>query len=154
LLVLSGLSCWLQYGRRIRLPDHWSSCLLLAAHNALVSYIEYVRQTFWPRDWPFSTPIEQSTFDLEGYLASAFLLTVSAIAISLRKKRPMSYRNGSGMSVCWCRSSGSFRLANQGHADRYNLPAYIGLFLLIVWGAADLANTCIFEGSISGLRQR
>src|SRR5437879_13781500 len=36
---------------------------------------------------------------------------------------------------------GIVQIGEQGHADRYTYLPHIGLFLLIVWGAADLANT-------------
>src|SRR5437868_7110026 len=36
---------------------------------------------------------------------------------------------------------GIVQIGEQGHADRYTYLPQIGLFLLIVWGVADLANT-------------
>jgi hypothetical protein len=57
--------------------------------------------------------------------------------------------------VLVCRHAGAghriVQIGEQGHADRYTYLPHIGLFLLIVWTAADLQHAGIFEGSISGL---
>jgi len=90
LLVLSGLSClvtiWAQdqaTGSLEQLPFTWR------LSNALVSYIEYARQTFWPARLAVFYPYPNNPLSIwKVTLASAFLLTVSAIAIFLRKKRP------------------------------------------------------------------
>ncbi len=74
-------------------------------------------------------------------LASAFLLTVSAIAIFLRKKRPYVLTGWFWYVGMLVPVIGIVQIGEQGHADRYTYLPHIGLFLLIVWGAADLANT-------------
>ena len=83
-------------------------------NNALVSYIEYVREHSGRRDWPFSTPIRTIHFrsgrlPWRARFSSLFLQW----RFSCERNVLMSLPDGSGMSVCWCRSSGSFRLANK-----------------------------------------
>jgi len=78
LLVLSGLSClvtiWAQdqaTGSLEQLPFIWR------LNNALVSYIEYVRQTFWPARLAVFYPYPNNPLSIwKVTLASAFLLTV------------------------------------------------------------------------------
>ncbi len=143
LLVLSGLSClvtiWAQdqaTGSLEQLPFTWR------LSNALVSYIEYVRQTFWPARLAVFYPYPNNPLSIwKVTLASAFLLTVSAIAIFLRKKRPYVLTGWFWYVGMLVPVIGIVQIGEQGHADRYTYLPHIGLFLLIVWGAADLANT-------------
>ena len=143
LLVLSGLSClvtiWAQdqaTGSLEQLPFTWR------LSNALVSYIEYARQTFWPARLAVFYPYPNNPLSIwKVTLASAFLLTVSAIAIFLRKKRPYVLTGWFWYVGMLVPVIGIVQIGEQGHADRYTYLPQIGLFLLIVWGAADLANT-------------
>src|SRR6266480_2051376 len=114
LLILSGLSClatiWAQdsaTGLLEQLPFTWR------LDNALVSYIEYVRQAFCP----------------------------ARLAIFLRKKRPYVFTGWFWYVGMLVPVIGIVQIGEQGHADRYSYLPYIGLFLLIVCAAADLANT-------------
>jgi protein O-mannosyl-transferase len=141
LLVLSGLSClvtiWAQdqaTGLLEQLPFTWR------LNNALVSYIEYVRQTFWPARLAVFYPYPNNPLSIwKVTLASAFLLTVSAIAIFLRKKRPYVLTGWFWYVGMLVPVIGIVQIGEQGHADRYTYLPHIGLFLLIVWTAADLA---------------
>src|SRR5437588_8699944 len=143
LLVLSGLSClvtiWAQdqaTGSLEQLPFTWR------LNNALVSYIEYVRQTFWPARLAVFYPFPNNPLSIwKVTLASAFLLTVSAVALFVRKKRPYVLTGWFWYVGMLVPVIGIVQIGEQGHADRYTYLPHIGLFLLIVWGAADLANT-------------
>jgi protein O-mannosyl-transferase len=143
LLVLSGLSClvtiWAQdqaTGSLEQLPFTWR------LNNALVSYVEYVRQTFWPARLAVFYPYPNDPLSIwKVTLASAFLLAVSAMAIFLRKKRPYVLTGWFWYVGMLVPVIGIVQIGEQGHADRYTYLPHIGLFLLIVWGAADLAKT-------------
>src|SRR5438874_7096314 len=143
LLILSGLSCLVTIraqdqttGLLEQLPFTWR------LNNALVSYIEYLAQTFWPARLAVFYPYPNNPFSIwKVTLASAFLLTVSAIAIFLRKKRPYVITGWFWYVGMMVPLIGIVQIGEQGHADRYTYLPQIGLFLLIVWGAADLANT-------------
>jgi protein O-mannosyl-transferase len=142
LLVLSGLSClvtiWAQdsaTGLLEQLPFTWR------LDNALVSYIEYVRQTFWPTRLAVFYPHPNNALSMRQVtLATALLLAVSATAIFLRKKRPYVLTGWFWYVGMLVPVIGMVQIGEQGHADRYTYLPHIGLFLLIVWGAADLAT--------------
>src|SRR6266403_1504647 len=141
LLVLSGLSClvtiWAQNqatGSLEQLPFTWR------LNNAAVSYIEYVRQTFWPARLAVFYPYPNNPLSIwKVTLASAFLLAVSAMAIFLRKKRPYVLTGWFWYVGMLVPLIGIVQIGEQGHADRYTYLPHIGLFLLIVWTAVDLA---------------
>src|SRR6266480_32243 len=121
LLVLSGLSClvtiWAQdqaTGSLEQLPFTWR------LSNALVSYIEYARQTFWPARLAVFYPYPNNPLSIwKVTLASAFLLTVSAIAIFLRKKRPYVLTGWFWYVGMLVPVIGIVQIGEQGHADRY-----------------------------------
>src|SRR5438477_65793 len=141
LLVLSGLSClvtiWAQdqaTGSLEQLPFTWR------LSNALVSYTEYARQTFWPARLAVFYPYPNNPLSIwKVTLASAFLLTVSAIAIFLRKKRPYAFTGWFWYVGMLVPVIGIVQIGEQGHADRYTYLPHIGLFVVIAWAAADLA---------------
>lgn len=143
LLVLSGLSClltiWAQdqaTGSLEELPFTWR------LNNVVVSYIEYVRQTFWPVRLAVFYPHPNNELPIwQVTLATALLLLISAMAILLRKKRPYVFTGWFWYVGMLVPVIGIVQIGEQGHADRYTYLPHIGLFLLIVWTAADLATT-------------
>src|SRR4030095_3099590 len=142
LLLFSGLSClvtiWAQNqatGLLAQMPLTWR------LNNALVSYIEYVRQTFWPARLAVFYPHPNDALSVwQVSLATTFLLAISAMAVLLRKKRPYVLAGWFWYIGMLVPVIGIVQIGEQGHADRYTYLPHIGLFLLIVWGTADLAT--------------
>jgi protein O-mannosyl-transferase len=142
LLVLSALSCLVTIraqdsatGLLEQLPFTWR------LNNALLSYIEYLRQTFWPaRLGVFYPHPNNAVLIWQVTLATTFLLAISATAILLRKKRSYVFTGWFWYVGMLVPVIGIVQIGEQGHADRYTYLPHIGLFLLIVWTAADLAT--------------
>ncbi len=142
LLVLSGLSCLVTIGAQDpatglleQLPFTWR------LNNALLSYIEYVRQTFWPARLAVFYPHPNNARSIwQVTLATTFLLVISAIAILLRKKRPYVLAGWFWYIGMLVPVIGIVQIGEQGHADRYTYLPHIGLFLVIVWTAADFST--------------
>src|SRR5213082_923138 len=142
LLVLSGLSClvtiWAEdqaTGSLEQLPFTWR------LNNALVTYIQYLRQTFCPARLAVFYPHPNNALSIwQVALATTFLLAISAMAILLRKKRPYAFTGWFWYVGMLVPVIGIVQIGEQGHADRYTYLPHIGLFLLIVWTAADLVT--------------
>ena len=142
LLVLSGLSCLATVraqdpatGLLAQLPFTWR------LSNAVVSYIDYVRQTFWPARLAVFYPHPNNALSVwQIALAMSFLLAISAMAILLRKKRPYVLTGWFWYVGMLVPVIGIVQIGEQGHADRYTYLPQIGLFLLIAWTAADLSK--------------
>jgi tetratricopeptide (TPR) repeat protein len=142
LLVLSGLSCLVTIraqdpatGLLEQLPFTWR------LNNALLSYIEYVRQTFWPARLAVFYPHPNNALSTwQVSLATTFLLAISAMAVLLRKKRPYVLAGWFWYIGMLVPVIGIVQIGEQGHADRYTYLPHIGLFLLIVWTAADFST--------------
>src|SRR5438874_2134181 len=135
LLILSGLSCLVTIraqdqttGLLEQLPFTWR------LNNALVSYIEYLAQTFWPARLAVFYPHPNNALSIwQVTLATTLLLAISAVAILLRKKRPYAFTGWFWYVGMLVPVIGIVQIGEQGHADRYTYLPHIGLLLLIVW---------------------
>ncbi|HXG09944.1 MAG TPA: tetratricopeptide repeat protein, partial [Gemmataceae bacterium] len=107
--------------------------------NALVSYVQYLRQTFWPQGLSIFYPHpfhELSSWPAAG---SALLLGMVTVLV-LRQARQRPY-----LVVGWFWFLGTLvpvigliQAGEQGRADRFTYVPHIGLFILLVWGSAEL----------------
>jgi tetratricopeptide (TPR) repeat protein len=142
--ALSAASCvvtfWVQRasGAVVSLT-HASFDVRLA--NALVSYVRYLARTLWPVDlavfYPY-TPLEWSSGEVVG--AVLLLAAITAGVVIAARSRPY-------LPVGWLWFIGTLvpviglvQVGKQALADRYTYLPHIGLFVLCVWGAAELAG--------------
>lgn len=142
--ALSAASCvvtfWVQRasGAVVSLT-HASFDVRLA--NALVSYVKYIAKTFWPVDlaviYPY-TPLELASGEVVG--AVLLLAAITAAVVIAARTRPY-------LLVGWLWFAGTLvpviglvQVGKQALADRYTYLPHVGVFVLLVWGAAELAG--------------
>ena len=107
--------------------------------NAVVSYLIYVWQTLWPTRLAVFYPHPNDTLTVwEVILASGLLVTITLTAILFRSKRPYLFTGWLWYLVMLMPVIGLVQVGEQGHADRYTYLPHVGLFLLMVWGVADV----------------
>src|SRR5438128_6204265 len=141
LLVLSAASCVITFVLQQRaiaaiapLPFLWR------VQNAFASYVIYVWKTLWPTRLAVFYPHPNNTLAIwEVILAIGFLLAITVAAIVFRSERPYVFTGWFWYFGMLVPVIGVVQVGEQGHADRYTYLPHIGLFLLIVWTAADLA---------------
>ena len=109
--------------------------------NAMVSYIVYIAQMFWPVNLAVFYPHPENRLPSWGImLAFAVLSMMTAAAIIWRKNAPY-YMTGwlwyLGMLVPVI---GLVQVGWQGHADRYTYLPQIGLYIAGTWAAVDLTT--------------
>jgi tetratricopeptide (TPR) repeat protein len=113
--------------------------MLARINNALVSYVVYVRQMFWPANLAVFYPHPENRLPpWEISLALAVLIGITIAAVILRKKAPyfiMGWFWYIGMLVPVI---GLVQVGWQGHADRYTYLPQIGLYIAGTWAVADL----------------
>jgi protein O-mannosyl-transferase len=106
--------------------------------NAVVSYIRYIGKMFWPQDLSILYP-HPGHWPLWQVVASAALLVaISAAVIVLARRRPYV-----AMGWLWFCGTlvpviGLVQVGIQSMADRYTYVPLIGLFIMLVWGIAEL----------------
>jgi len=113
---------------------------LWRAQNAVTSYVIYAWKTLWPTRLAVFYPHPNDTLATwQIVLAIAFLLAITCAAIVFRDKRPYLFTGWFWYLVMLVPVIGLVQVGEQGHADRYTYLPSIGLFLIAVWAAGDLA---------------
>jgi len=114
--------------------------LLWRVQNAFASYVIYVWKTLWPADLAVFYPHPNNALAMwEVILAIGFLLAVTLIAIIFRRQRPYLFTGWFWYLIMLLPVIGLVQVGEQGHADRYTYLPNIGLFVIGVWFAADVA---------------
>lgn len=107
--------------------------------NAIHSYAAYVWKTFWPVHFaPFypGTPLNRWQIGL----SAGFLIAISTIAWRWRNSRPYFLFGWLWYLGTMFPVIGLIQVGGQAMADRYAYIPLIGIFVALVWGAADLAD--------------
>lgn len=118
--------------------------------NAIFTYFQYVRQTFWPFDLiPFYVHPENRLEMWRLILAIVVLVAVSAIAFIRRRQNPYLIVGWLWYFVMLIPVIGIVQVGLQGHADRYTYLPQIGLAIGVVWLICDLTHYCLSRRSNS-----
>jgi tetratricopeptide (TPR) repeat protein len=127
----------------------WTEQLSMLAriNNAIVTYIIYVRQMFWPTKLAVFYPHPENRLPpWEISLAVAVLIGITAAAVILRKNAPYFITGWFWYLGMLVPVIGLVQVGWQGHADRYTYLPQIGLYIVGTWAVTDL--------TISWSRQR
>ena len=107
--------------------------------NAMVSFVIYLRQTFYPAGLAVFYGFVENRAPLLVALALLLVAGVSWAAIKWRHRWPYLCTGWFWYVIMVLPVSGFWQIGQQAHADRYTYLPQIGLFLLFVWGIIDLA---------------
>jgi tetratricopeptide (TPR) repeat protein len=141
-LALSVVSIYLSYlplQRRERVISTEAVLITLRIANALVSYVGYIKKMFWPRDLAIFYPYPDVIPVWQTMGALVLLLCVSVLLMwVLRSKRYLTvgwlWFIGTSIPVIGLVQAGLW----PAMADRWMYVPFIGLFILISWGCADI----------------
>ena len=153
LLLLTALSCiatvWAQ-GEAVLSVDHLP--LTCRINNAVVSYVAYLGQLFWPRGLAAFYPHPGTTlpaWKVAG--AAAVLAGISAAVLAGWRRRPY-------LVVGWLWYVGMLvpvigltQTGLQAMADRYTYLPQIGLCIAVVWGATDVCRSSAHRRWLCGV---
>ena len=108
--------------------------------NVVVSYVRYLGKAFWPQRLAALYPHPGNALPTWEILASAaLLLFLSAFVLRWRNRRYLLvgwfWLLGTLVPVV-----GIIQVGVQAMADRYAYLSYIGLFVGVVWGIAEIAR--------------
>ena len=111
-----------------------------SVRNALVSYLTYIRQTFWPAGLGAYYPMRQSIPTWQAICACAVLLGLSALAVLAWRTRPYIPTGWFWYLGTLLPVIGLVQVGAQSHADRYMYVPLAGLSMILAWGAADVVR--------------
>jgi hypothetical protein len=114
--------------------------------NAVYAYAMYVWKAFWPTRLAVLYPHPGPT--LAGWrweLAAAFLVAVSAMVWLQRFTRPYLITGWLWYLGTLVPVIGLVQVGQQAMADRYAYVPLLGIFVMIVWGLADWADSRVIK---------
>ena len=119
--------------------------------NALVSYVRYIGKMFWPQRPVDSLPASGPLAGCGRWLAPRLCCwRFSRLVIVLARRRPY-------LAVGWLWFCGTLvpviglvQVGIQSMADRYTYLPLIGLFIMLVWGIAELVPKRPWRAEVVG----
>ncbi len=109
----------------------------LRLENAIVSYASYLAKAVWPSRLAILYPYPHSLPLWKVLLSALLLITVTALVVKYREHRylPVGWFWYLGTMIPMI---GLMQVGNQAMADRYAYLPLLGIFVMAVWGVADL----------------
>jgi cytochrome c-type biogenesis protein CcmH/NrfG len=147
-LAMSAAACVLtvvaQHGGG-SLESTYAVPLPLRVANAVVSYVRYLGKLAWPVNLTVAYPHPNlaggtpwTVFEVGASIAAMAVLTTLALGIGRRRRY---------VAVGWLWYGimlapviGVVQVGQQAMADRYTYLPYVGLFLVVAWGARDVVE--------------
>ena len=143
LFVLSAVSCLVTMmvqtkGGAIRSLQQFSFSTRCA--NALTSAVGYLEKMAWPEKLSVFYPHPQQTLLSWPVAGCAFLLLcISALAVSELKKKPYLAVGWLWYLISLLPVIGLVQVGWQAMADRYTYIPLLGIYIMLSWGAEELA---------------
>jgi protein O-mannosyl-transferase len=110
--------------------------------NAIYAYASYLWQAFWPTQLAAYYPHPGNTLEAwQVGLATLFLFAVSGLVWNQRKARPYLVSGWLWYLGTLVPVIGIIQVGDQAMADRYVYVPLIGIFVMLIWGAADWADS-------------
>lgn len=120
--------------------------------NAIVSYVLYMYRMFWPARLCVAYPHPRDTLpELAVVGCGLVLVTLTVAAVLARRRAPYLFVGWLWYVITLLPVIGIVQVGDQGMADRYTYITLIGLFVAVVWGAADLAASRGVGAAVMGV---
>ena len=108
--------------------------------NALLSYLGYLKQTFWPTDLAVFYPYPETFSAWRVAGAGLAALMISALLLWAPRKRPYLAAGWIWYVVTLLPVIGLIQVGDFARADRFTYVPLIGVFLAVTWGAYELTR--------------
>lgn len=127
-------------GQRVSAQPLMKLPLSVRLGNAALSYVTYIRDTFWPSNLAPLYPFDPTAVRLGTVLLALLLLSgVSAFVWVLRERRYL-VTGWVWYLIMLVPVIGILQAGEQARADRYTYLPQIGLAIMVTWGVADLCQ--------------
>jgi tetratricopeptide (TPR) repeat protein len=113
--------------------------MAIRTQSVLLSYVGYIGKMFWPTNLAVYYPHSERLMAWAPTLAAALLLAALTVAAIFSRRRYVIV-GWLIYLIALLPVSGIIKFAHMQMADRFTYLPMIGLFVLLVWGAAELAD--------------
>ena len=154
LLLLSALSgCITLIAQKRGGSVAVSDALPLAVRlkNAIVSYVAYIQKTFWPSRLTVFYPHPGNSLSWTKVAFALFVLAAITLAIIKFRRTRYLLTGWLLFLVTLLPVIGIVQAGRQAMADRYAYLPLIGLFIIVVWGVAELTATLAIAPSLKAV---
>ena len=132
-------SAWPRFlPRQSPIPSFEEISLPLRVGNALISYVVYIGQMFWPSGLAVLYPFTARGVGVAGVVLSLVVLAGISTGVFVLRRRPYLLTGWLWYLIMLVPVIGIVQVGSQARADRYTYLPQIGLYLLLTWAAADL----------------
>jgi tetratricopeptide (TPR) repeat protein len=137
--MLAGLSCGVTFlaqkkGEALGLLDVHPLTMRVA--NAVVSYLKYIQKLIWPHDLAILYPYPEVITAGQVLAGCALLGCITFLSVRYRKRLPWLFVGWFWYVGTLVPVIGLVQVGEQAMADRYTYIPFIGLFLILIWGAS------------------
>jgi tetratricopeptide (TPR) repeat protein len=151
LFALVGACCWVTYWAQ-RVKEISGGTIPWRIGNALISYVVYLRQFFWPTDLALLYPRRGLTLPVWQVVgAGIVMLTVTVAVWACRRRCPYLLVGWLWYVGMLLPVIGLVPFGGQTEADRFTYLPQIGLSIAMVWGAADLCRSWPYRRWVCGI---
>lgn len=113
--------------------------------NGLTAYLAYLGKTVLPQNLAVFYQFNHELSWLAVLGAAALLSAISILAVKLRRTRPYLFVGWFWYIITLVPVIGIVQVGMQARADRYTYIPLIGIFILVVWGAAEITATWAYR---------
>jgi protein O-mannosyl-transferase len=107
--------------------------------NGIYSYFAYIGKGIWPSRLAVFYPHPEGSLPIwEVFMAGLLIATSTALAWRYRKKHRYLFTGWLWYLAAMIPMIGVVQVGRQAMADRYAYLPFVGLFIIAVWGCADL----------------
>jgi tetratricopeptide (TPR) repeat protein len=150
-IASSAVTIWVQdKGQALRGLDRFPADIRIG--NALTAYGKYIFKLFWPSGLAVYYPHPEKALSLPiALVAGACLLLATALAWQWRARLPYAVVGWLWYLITLMPVIGLVQVGLQAMADRYTYIPYVGLFVMFIWGACDLADRASIPRQVLGI---
>ena len=143
LFALSAASSIIAFVLQVQSPASVSQLpFVWRLENALVTYVTYIWQIFWPVNLAVFYPHPDDRLALwQVALAGALLIATTWIVFVRRRNQPYLLVGWLWYLIMLLPVIGIVQVGLQGHADRYTYLPHVGLYIALTWLAAEISES-------------
>jgi tetratricopeptide (TPR) repeat protein len=124
--------------------------------NALVSTATYLANLVWPTNLAVFYPYPTTLPLWKSAGAAVLLAAISAVTVWQMRQRPYLLFGWLWYLITLAPVAGILQVGLQARADRYTYVPLIGIFIMVVWGGAELMvatgrHRCLWGGVAGGI---